>query len=78
MPEPPSTFRDFGIIPDDLPPPAETIRGYFSGVRICGQYLATLFVGGMGLLLALVFAFKMPPSMSLLACPAALTTLSKA
>ena len=37
MPEPPSTFCDFGIIPDDLPPAAETIRGCLSAVRIFGQ-----------------------------------------
>jgi len=68
MPEPRSTFRDFGIIPDDLPPPAETVRSYLSGVRLFGQYLATVLVAAVGLGLAAL----MPLSMSLLACPAAL------
>ena len=72
MPEPPSTFRDFGIIPDDLPPPAETIHCYFSATRVFGQYLATFLVAAMGLGLALLFAFAMPLRLSLLSCPAAL------
>ena len=72
MTEPPSTFRDFGIIPDDLPPPAETIRSYFSGLRLFGQYLTTLLVASLGLGLALLFALKTPWSLSWLACPAAL------
>jgi hypothetical protein len=72
MPEPPSTFRDFGIIPDDLPPPAETVRSCLSGVGLFGQYLTTGLVAAAGLGLTVLFAFAMPLSMSLLACPAAL------
>ena len=72
VPEPPSTFRDFGIIPDNLPPPAETIHCYFSATRVFGQYLATFLVAAVGLGLALIFAFAMPLRMSLLSCPAAL------
>ena len=72
MPEPPSTFRDFGIIPDDLPPPAETIHCYFSATRVFGQYLATFLVVAVGFGLAVLYAFAMPLRLSLLSCPAAL------
>jgi hypothetical protein len=72
MPEPPSTFRDFGIIPDDLPPPPERLECYFSGARVFGQYLATSIAAGLGLGLALLFAFTLPLALALLACPAAL------
>jgi hypothetical protein len=72
MPEPSSTFRDFGIIPDQLAPPPETVRAYFSGARVFGQYSMTVFVAALGLGLALLFALLMPWKLSLPGCPAAL------
>ncbi|MEQ8787490.1 MAG: hypothetical protein RIC55_14395 [Pirellulaceae bacterium] len=66
------SFRDFGILPEDLPPPAETVRSYFSTGRVVGQYVGAAIVSGMGLGLTLLFALTMPLPMSLLACAAAL------
>ncbi len=40
----PASFRDFGILPDNLQPPAGVIRGFISPARIAGQYLATVVV----------------------------------
>src|SRR5262249_43326854 len=65
-------FRDFGILPDDLQPPPDKIRCYFSPGRIVGQYLGTGIVASLGLGLAVLFALTMRFPMSSLACVATL------
>ncbi len=72
MPEQPSTFRDFGVLPDDLRPPAEKIRSFLSSGRIVGQYIGTGIVSALGLGLTVLFALTLPVPLSLLACAAAL------
>lgn len=54
MPEQPDFFRDYGVIPHDLPPPPETVRAYLSAVQIFGQYLATALLSGLGVGMALL------------------------
>lgn len=66
-------FRDFGILPDELPPPPAKIRACYSGGRIVGQYIATGLVSALGLGLATIFALTMPMPLGILACAAALT-----
>ena len=66
-------FRDFGILPDDLPPPPETVRCFFSTGRVVGQYIATGIVSLLGLGFAVLFALTMPLPLGLLGCAAALT-----
>jgi hypothetical protein len=73
MPEHPPTFRDFGILPEDLPQPAETIRGFLSTGRIVGQYAATGFLSALGLGLIVLLALTMLLPLSLLGGAAALT-----
>jgi hypothetical protein len=72
MPEQPPTFRDFGILPDGLRPPAEKIRSFLSKGRIVGQYIGTGLVSALGLGLIMLFALTMPLSLGLLGCAAAL------
>jgi len=60
MPNPPDFFRDFGILPEDVQQPPETVRAYFSGGHKFGQYLATAIMAGFGL--GMVFlALKVTP-----------------
>ena len=68
MPEKTPSFRDFGILPNDLPPPAETIRCFFSTGRIVGQYIGTGLASALGLGLAVLIALTMPLPLSLLGC----------
>jgi len=63
MSDRPDFFRDFGIIPWEVPPPSGKIRCYFTWWRIISQYLGFLLllvIGlGMGALFALTLAFPM-------------------
>ncbi len=72
MSEHASSFRDFGILPENLQPPPEKLRGYYSTGRVIGQYIATGFVSALGLGLIVLFVLTMPPTLSLLGCAAAL------
>jgi hypothetical protein len=47
MPEHSSSFRDFGILPEDLSPPPEKIRCFLSTGRIVGQYIGTALVSAV-------------------------------
>jgi hypothetical protein len=62
----PSTFRDFGIIPDQLQPPPEVVRCYLTPGRIAGQYFATLLIAGVGAGLAALCFYYLPGSLGLL------------
>jgi hypothetical protein len=73
MPEPPSTFRDSGILPEGLQPPPERIRSFLSTGRIVGQYIGTGIVSAVGLGFVVLFALTMPLPLGLLGCAAALT-----
>jgi hypothetical protein len=72
MPDLSTTFRDFGILPDDLQPPPEKIRCFLSTSRIVSQYIATGIVSMLGLGLIIFIAMKMAPPLSLLGCIATL------
>jgi hypothetical protein len=72
MSELPSSFRDFGILPDDVQPPTGTVRAFFSTGRVIGQYVGTAIVSALGLGLMVLFALFLPLPMSLLGCAAAL------
>jgi hypothetical protein len=63
-------FRNFGILPEGLPPPAEKIRACLSTGRVVGQYIGTALASGLGLFV--LFALAMPLPMSLLGCAATL------
>lgn len=62
----PSTFRDFGIIPDQLQPPPDVVRCYLSPGRIAGQYFATLLIAGVGAGLAALCFYYLPGALGLL------------
>lgn len=51
MPQPPWILRDYGLLPDDEPPPEGKIVGYYSTGRVIVQYLTTglLLVAGLAL-----------------------------
>jgi hypothetical protein len=65
-------FRDFGILPDDLPPPPETVRCFFSTGRVVGQYIGTAIVSLLGIGFAVLFAFTMSSPLNWLAAAASL------
>jgi hypothetical protein len=65
-------FRDFGILPEDLPPPPDKVRCFFSTGRVVGQYIGTAIVSLLGLGFAMMFALAMTMPLNLLACAAAL------
>jgi hypothetical protein len=60
MPGKPDEFRDFGILPPDLPAPPELVRAAFSTGTVIGQYIAMGLLGGFGLGIAVLFAFTLP------------------
>ncbi len=72
MAEQSSAFRDFGILPVGLSPPAERVRSYLSTGRIVGQYIGTGLVAALGVGFAVLFAFALPLPLALLAAAAAL------
>ena len=72
MPQQPFSFRDFGLLPENLQPPPEKIRSFFSAGRVIGQYIGTGLVSALGLGLTVLFALTMPLPLNLLAGAAAL------
>jgi hypothetical protein len=72
MPQGVPSFRDFGILPDQLGPPPEQIRCFFSKGRIVGQYIGTGLVLAFGLGFAVLFALTLPLPLNVLACVATL------
>ncbi|HEX3313489.1 MAG TPA: hypothetical protein VHR72_01305, partial [Gemmataceae bacterium] len=74
MPQPTQSFRDFGILPDDLPPPPESVRAYFSTGRAVGQYLFTALVTLFGVGCLLLFLFLAPTPMNVLGIAATLAS----
>jgi hypothetical protein len=72
MAERPFTFRDFGILPEDLQPPPGKIRSFLSTGRIVGQFIGTGIVSALGVGLIVLFALTMPLPLCLLACASAL------
>lgn len=67
-----STFRDFGILPENLEPPPAKVLSYFSPGRIVGQYTGTALVSGLGVGLMVLCALILPAPLRLLGCAAAL------
>jgi hypothetical protein len=61
MPDQPDFFRDFGIIPQGVPPPPETVRSYLPRRHVVGQFIMTGIMSSVGLgaalLVALGFSF---------------------
>jgi hypothetical protein len=74
MADNPSTFRDFGILPENLQPPPGKVRSFLSTGRIIGQYIGTLIVVGLGVGLAVPFALFAPMPLGLLPIAASLAT----
>jgi hypothetical protein len=70
MPQPDS-FRDFGILPDGVPPPPEKVRSYLSRGRIVGQYIGSGLVSALGGGLAVLLVLTMPFPLNLLGFAAA-------
>jgi hypothetical protein len=73
MAENPSSFRDFGILPEGIHPPPERVRSFLSTGRIVGQYIGSGIISALGLGLTVLFALTMPLPLALLGCAAALT-----
>jgi hypothetical protein len=65
-------FRDFGILPQGMAPPPETVRSFLSGGRVIGQYVGSGLVAALGVGLAVVLALTMPLPLNLLGAAAAL------
>lgn len=71
MTQPSDPFRDFGILPPDVAPPAAPIRSYFSAGRVVGQYVATGLVAALGVGATVLFGALMPAPLNLLGGAAA-------
>jgi hypothetical protein len=76
MSQPSGGFRDFGILPEGLPPPPDQVRSYLSRGRIIGQYIGTGIGTAVGVGLALVLALTMPFPLNLLGAAATLAGVS--
>jgi hypothetical protein len=76
MAEQESSFRDFGILPVGLTPPADRVRCFLSTGRVVGQWIGTGLVGSVGVALAVVFTLFLPPPLSLLATAAAVVAFA--
>ncbi len=72
MGRPPDFFRDFGILPEDFPPPPETIRAGFSAGRVFGQYLGTFVMSALGIAIGLLMALTIMFPINIIASAAAL------
>jgi hypothetical protein len=68
----PDFFRDFGILPEDSPPPPETIRAEFSAVRVFGQYLGTFIMSALGIGIGTLMAVTIMFPINLIAAAVAL------
>lgn len=68
MRDEPDFFRDYGIIPYDMPPPAAgTIRCFLSWGHVIGQYVFSVIMLGFGLGIGILFAFTLPSPLNVLA-----------
>ena len=72
MAEQESSFRDFGILPAGVRPPAGRVRCWLSTGRVVGQWIGTVLVASVGVILAVVFLIFLPLPLSLLGAAAAL------
>jgi len=72
MAETPDFFREFGIIPFGVAPPASNVRAFFSRGRVFGQYTATAIFSFLGLNLPGCFWIVLPAGVNWLASAAAL------
>jgi hypothetical protein len=68
----PSTFHEFGILPDDLQPPAGKVRAILSSGRATGQYIATLVILTFGALLVWFTQWLLPSPLDWFGCVATL------
>ncbi len=71
-----SSFRDFGILPVGLRPPADRVRCFLSTGRVVGQWIGTVLVASVGVVLAVVFLIFFPPPLSLLGAAAAVVAFA--
>ncbi len=67
MKDQPDFFRDFGILPDGVSPPAETVRSYLPWGHVIAQFLGTALMSGLGIGGALLMALTMPFPMNVFA-----------
>jgi hypothetical protein len=70
MPDQSSTFRDFGILPDDLRPPPGRIHCFLSAGHIVVQYLLTGLFATIGLTVAAVVLLTTPIPLNLVGATA--------
>ena len=70
------TFRDFGLLPENLTPPRGPVRAFFSGGRVFGQYLFTAIVATIGIVLAAAIAWALAFPLNLLGATATLLTFA--
>jgi hypothetical protein len=75
MSQPAFAFRNFGIHPDDLPPPPESVRTFISLGRAIGQYVFTGIVALVGLGCIALFLIFAPTWMSVLGCSATIAAI---
>lgn len=68
MPQQPASFRDFGILPENLQPPAVVVRGFLSPARIIGQYIATALVILVALAVIVFLLWLAKPPLSYFGC----------
>src|SRR5260370_29503659 len=68
----PDFFRDFGIIPQGVSPPPETIRCYLPWGHVIGQYVVTSVMAGFGIGIGVLFALTLPFPVNALASSATL------
>jgi hypothetical protein len=67
MPDRPDFFREFGIIPYGVPPPAGTVRCFLTTGHIIGQYIANIMLMSFGLGIGVLFALTLPFPVNVLA-----------
>ena len=68
MPQQPQSFRDFGILPENLQPPVGPVRGFLSPTRVWGQYLGTVLVTLFGLAVVAFIVWAIPAPLSYVGC----------
>jgi hypothetical protein len=72
MAQQPDAFRDFGLLPQGLPPPPDPIRCFLTGGHILVQYVVTGLVSSVGLGLAALLVLMLPWPLNWLGGAAAL------
>lgn len=68
MPQQSASFRDFGILPDNLQPPTGVVRGFISPARIAGQYIATAVVILVAVAIMVFLLWLAKPPLSYFGC----------